>query len=286
MFVFLWFAVVLYFVARKPDGGHRWDLVIECIIWPFVAVALCNILSLRPRKKEFQQADKQSRVMSTNYPELYKALQGFARLCGMKRPPEMYVLPTSRAFMFTIPAKGGTIVASSRLLEELKPEEVQALVAHEMGHILAKHVRTELAIIYIRAANPVWKFILLPVTLMEWLMRGWLDAIDYSADRCAVLLTGGTPKLVNAAIVKGALAATSEPEISMQELDEFLTAPGNVETDQALLERQIRARQFIDHVPNLRDRIEALGEFLKTDQAQQAMEKLTQLSKTGGAAAT
>lgn len=283
MIVFVWFAAVLFFVARTSSGAPRWDLIVECLVWPPVAVVLCNMLSLRPRKKEFSPRDQQARVMSTNHPELYKLLQNFARLLGMKRQPEMYLLPDDRVFMFTMPARGGTIVATRGLMQALRPEEFQALIAHEMGHIAAKHVRMELAIIYITSANPVTKFILLPVSLMAWLMRGWQDVIDYSADRCAYLLTGGRTRLVNAAIVKQALAAAAEPEISMEELDEFLTAPGDIDADQKLLERQVRARRFIDGVPNLRDRIEALGEYPKTDQAQRAMEKLAQMAGVTGA---
>ncbi len=282
MVIFVWFAAVLFFVARTPSGTPRWDLIIECLVWPPVAVILCNMLSIRPRKKEFAGHDQQSRVMSTNHPDVYKTLQNFARLLGLKRVPEMYILPQDRAFMFTMPAKGGTIVTTRGLREKLRPEEFAALIAHEMGHIAARHVRMELALIFIRASNPVTKIILLPVTLMAWLMRGWLDAIDYSADRCAYLLTGCQAKLVNAAILKQALAAASEPEISLEELHEFLTAPGDVESDQKQLERQIRVRRFMDGVPNLRERVEALGEYPKTEQAQRAIEKLSHLVQAHG----
>ncbi len=277
MFFFLWLAAAVWFTLRTPSGGHRLDLVIECVLWPVIAVTLCNILALRPRKQEFKQADQHSRVMSTNHPELHKTLQNFARLCGMKRAPEMYVMPADRCYIFSIPAKGGTIVASRALVAKLRPEELQAVMAHEVGHILCRHIRTELALIYIRSSNPVWKFILLPVYLMDVLMRGWMDVIDYSADRCAMLLMGGSTKVVNAAIVKLALAIVTEADISMEELDEFLSAPSDAETEHKLLERQIRARKFIDEIPNLRDRIEALSEFAKTEQAQRALEKLSQL---------
>ncbi len=283
MIIFFWFAAVLFFVAKTPAGSPRLDLVVECILWPPIAVLLCNMLSVRPRKKEFQQADQHSRVMSTNHPDLYKMLQSFARLCGRRRTQEMYVLPSDRVFIFTIPAKGGTIVASRPLVERLHPDEVSAMLGHEMGHIIAGHVRMELALVYVRGCNPLVKFLLLPVTLMSWLMRGWLDVVDYSCDRCAYLLTGGSAKLVNAAIVKAALAGAPEAGISMKELDEFLTAPGDIEADQSLLERQIRARQFIDQVANLRDRIEALTEFTKTDQAHEVNERLAQIAKPGGA---
>lgn len=283
MIIFLWFAAVLFFVAKTSAGSPRIDLIIECILWPPIAVLLCNMLSVRPRKKEFQQADQQSRVMSTNHPELYKTLQTFARLTGRRRIQDMYVVPSDRVFIFTLPAKGGTIMASRALVERLKPEEVSVMLGHEMGHIIAGHVRMELALIYVRGCNPVVKLLLLPVTLMAWLMRGWLDVVDYSSDRCAYLLTGGSGKLVNAAIVKAALAGASEAGISMKELDEFLTAPGDIEADQSLLERQIRARRFIDQVPNLRDRIEALTEFTRTEQAQEALERLAQMAKPGGA---
>ncbi len=283
MFVYAWLAAVVFFVIKTPSGTPRWDLVAEALAWPFVSVLICNILSIRPRMREFKRRDQQSRVMSTNHPQWYKVLQEFQRLCGLKRPPDMFILPEDRAFIFTMPARGGTIVASRGLMEKLKPAEFTALIAHEMGHILARHTRMELAIVYIQGANPLWKLILLPVTIMAVLMRGWIDAIDYTADRCAYLLTGGQARLVNAAIVKQALAMTPDADITMEELDEFLTRPGDVEQDQRLLEQQIRVSRFIANVPNLRDRIEALGEFAKSEQAQQLLERLSQLRSSAPA---
>jgi Zn-dependent protease with chaperone function len=281
MVVFLWVAGLLYLLAKKPDGTPRWDLVIEALAWPVIAVLLANMLALRPRAKQFRQRDQHSRVMSTNYPEVFRALGEYARLCGLRKPPELFLLPEERCFMFTMPAKGGTIVASRALKERLRPEEFNALLAHEMGHILAHHVRMELAIVYIRGANPLLKFVLLPVTVMSVLMAGWLDAIDYSADRCAYLLTGGQARIINNAMIKMALAAEPQPELTMEELEEFLNAPGEIEADQVSLERQIRVRRFMDQVPNLRDRVEALSEFPKTPQCQAAMERLAQLLRPG-----
>ncbi|MCX7599539.1 MAG: M48 family metalloprotease, partial [Armatimonadetes bacterium] len=205
-----------------------------------------------------------------------------AQLAGLKRPPDMYILDSPRAFMFTLPLKGGTIVASRALKEAISRDEFNALVAHEMGHILARHVRTELALVYIAGANPIWKIVLAPVVVMSALMRGWPDAIDYSADRCAFLLTRGASRLVNAAIVKQACAAAGQDkEITMEELETFLSAPGDVAHDQKLLEMQVRVGRFFAQVPNLRDRIEALQEYPKTDQCKAAMEKLGQLLGMG-----
>ena len=284
-FAFLWLAAIVYMTVKNEAGLPRLDLVIEVLAWPVVAVALCNMLSARPKQKEFKRRDQQSRVMSTNYPEVHKALQEYAQLAGMRKPPEMYILDSPKAFMFTLPVKGGTIVASRPLKEALSPEEFNALVAHEMGHIIARHVRTELAIVYVTGANPLWKIVLAPVVLMSVLMRGWLDAIDYSADRCAYLLTRGASRLVNAAIVKQACAAAGEDkEITIEELETFLSTPGDMAHDQKLLEMQVRVGRFFSQVPNLRDRVEALQEYPKTDQAKAAMEKLAQLLGTGGAA--
>ncbi len=277
MVLFVWIAAMFFFFAKTAAGTPRYDLVAEALVYPAVAVFLCNILSTRPRMREFKRRGPQSKVQSTNYPELFRILGEFQKLCGRRRPFEMHIVDDENAYIFTLPHRGGTIVASTGLVRQLKTPELAALVAHEIGHILARHVRMELAIVYIRGANPIWKLVLLPVTLMSVLMRGWLDVIDYSADRCAVLLTGGNAGLVNVAIVKHALAMESEPEITMEELEAFLASPKTDEVDQTLLDRQIRARRFIDKVPNLRDRIEVLAEFPKSEQGQAAIAKVRRL---------
>jgi Zn-dependent protease with chaperone function len=278
IFVFAWLAIALYATVKTEAGTPRFDLAAESLAWPVVAVALCNILSTRPRQRDFKKRDQQSRVMSTNFPELYKVLQDYAKLAGMKRVPDMYLLDEERAFMFTMPVKGGTIVATRGLREAVTPDEFAALMAHEMGHIIARHVRTELAIVYVIGANVALKVALVPVLLMSLMMKGWLDAIDYSADRCAYLMTRGNLRLVNAAIVRQACAAAGKDcDVTMAELEKFLTTPGDLARDQSLLELQVRAGRFFNSVSNLRDRVEALQEFPKTQQALTAMDKLSQM---------
>jgi Zn-dependent protease with chaperone function len=285
LILFIWLALFAFIFFRLPNTKPRYDVVAEVLCWPLVAVALCNILSVRPRQKEFRRRDQQSRVMSTNYPDVFRALGDFARLAGMKKAPDMFILNEDRPFIFTMPAKGGTIVASRGLKDGLRPQEFLALVAHEMGHIIPRHVRTELAIVFIRGANVGFKAILVPVTIMSAGMGAWIDAVDYTADRCAFLMTGGNSKLVNAAIVKLALLASADQALTIEELDTYLSTPGDLARDQALMELQVRAGQFIGSVPNLRDRIEALMEYPKTEQAKLAMEKVCTMLRGPGAVA-
>jgi Zn-dependent protease with chaperone function len=289
--LFIWLAVVCIFAVKTENGAStRWDVVAEVLIWPVLAVAICNLLSVRGRQKEFKARDAQSRVMSSNYPDVFRALGEFAKLAGMKKAPEMFILNEDRPFIFTMPAKGGTIVTSRGLKDGLRPPEFLALVAHEMGHIIAKHVRTELAIIFIRGANIGFKVLLVPVTLMSTMMGAWLDAVDYTADRCAFLMTGGNSKLVNAAIVKLALLAASSGSkdvshgLTIEELEGYLSTPGDLARDQGLMELQVRAAQFISGVANLKDRIDSLKEYPSTAQAEVAMAKVAAMLRLPGAA--
>ncbi len=286
--LFIWAAVAAYFTVKTTNGLPRYDIALEVLCWPAIAVAICNILSVRGRQKEFKESDQKSRVMSSNYPDVFRALGEFAKLAGMKKAPDMFILEDEGAFIFSMPAKGGTIVASRGLKDGLRPPEFLALVAHEMGHIIGKHLRMELAIIFIRGANILYKVLLVPVTVMSAGMGAWVDAVDYTADRCAFLMTGGNSKLVNAAIVKLALLAAGGGSrdrgqgLSVDELDSYLSTPGDLARDQGLMELQVRAAQFISGVPNLKDRIDSLKEYPTTAQAKVAMEKVSAMVRLPG----
>lgn len=124
-------------------------------------------------------------------------------------PPELYIRqnPVPNAYTLAISGRTPFIVIHTSLVELLTPKELQAVIAHELGHLKCEHgVWLTLANIVAMGAASVLP--LVSSAIEESLLR-WLRAAELSCDRAALLvaqdsrvvisalmkLAGGTPKL-------------------------------------------------------------------------------------------
>ncbi|MBR0148127.1 MAG: M48 family metallopeptidase [Lachnospiraceae bacterium] len=128
------------------------------------------------------------KVSEKNYPEIYKKVQEFSMLLGMKRPPEVYVqqmngqLNAYTSWVFGKPyIQLNAEIVDVAYLEHKDPESVYFIMAHEFGHAYLHHVQLK----YI-----FWSFfanflpVIGPFVIMPLLSR----AREYSADRVAQAL--------------------------------------------------------------------------------------------------
>jgi len=258
----------------SPMHG-KWWIPLEVIAYPLLSILVVNWLAVRPRRQQFKETGMQARVMSKTYPRLKQMLTEQSKLLGMAEP-EMYVVDDDAPYIYSMPGKTGTIVASKPLLDALKEEETAAMIAREMGHLKSHHVRMDLAITYIRHANPLWKVLLFPVLIFALFLRGWSELAEFTADRVAVLITGRAA-VVNAALVKLGVAADTQAEIDSEDLEAYLESGDDISTDSEQMERHFKIGQFLGTKRGLRERIEQVGEYLKTDQGAAAMEKMAEM---------
>lgn len=129
------------------------------------------------------------RVTPRQYPRAHQLLVEVCATFDWPRTPEMYVSQTP---VFNAGAYGVDdpfIVLHSAALELLEDEELRALIAHEMGHVMSGHAlyHTIAAILFMvsLAALPILAGIaLLPVKLavLEWSRKS-----ELSADRAGML---------------------------------------------------------------------------------------------------
>lgn len=70
--------------------------------------------------------------------EVRQILAGLAREARLAHPPKLYAVPDPRPNAFTVGVEaGGAIAVSEGLVRVLPPRELQAVLAHEMSHLLA-----------------------------------------------------------------------------------------------------------------------------------------------------
>lgn len=265
------------FNEHRPGGPfyHKYHAPVVILLYPVLAILVVNWLAVRPRRQQFKETGMQSKVLSKTYPQLKQMLMEQSKMLGMSEP-DMYIVDDDMAYVYSMPGKGGTIVASKPLLDALKPEELAAMVGREMGHIKSHHVRMGLAVSYIRHANLIWKILLFPVLLFSWGLRGWVDLTELTADRVGLLVTGRAP-VVNAALVKSAVAADKQSEVDSEELEAYLEGGSDISTDSEQMERHFKIGQFLSSQKGLRERIEQVGEFPRMEQGTAALAKMEEI---------
>ncbi len=136
--------------------------------------------------------------------------------------PQMYVQqhPQPNAYTFAMRGKQPFLVLHTSLIDLLTPEEIQAVIAHELGHLKCEHgVYITLANIFVLAAGllPDWGTAIAQ-QLREQMLE-WIRCAEFSCDRAALLATQN-PKTVASVLMK--LAGGSPTLAPLLNIDAFL----------------------------------------------------------------
>ncbi len=160
-------------------------------------------------------------VSQKQLPDLHKLLIEACEILDLE-PPQLYVQqnPTPNAYTFAMKGKQPFVVLHTSLIEMLTPEEIQAVIAHELGHLKCEHgVYLTMANVLVLAANllPTWGTILAQ-SLQEQMLQ-WVRCAEFSCDRAA-LLAIQDPKVVMSVLMK--LAGGSPTLAPQLNLDAFI----------------------------------------------------------------
>jgi hypothetical protein len=103
-------------------------------------------------------------------------------------PPELYVRqnPVPNAYTLAIAGRKPFIVLHTALLELLTPAELQAVLAHELGHLKCDH-GLWLTVANVIASGAVSVLPVVSGAVEDALMR-WLRAAELTCDRAALLV--------------------------------------------------------------------------------------------------
>jgi Zn-dependent protease with chaperone function len=131
------------------------------------------------------------RVGPNQLPKIYDALQEAKRVLGLDIPVDLYVKqnPVPNAYTMAMQGKKPFIVVHSALIELMTPDELQAVIAHELGHLKCEHG------VWITAANIITNLAAqIPLTgplvaqSMQMSLMRWLQAAELSCDRASLLV--------------------------------------------------------------------------------------------------
>ncbi|CCH66782.1 Zn-dependent protease with chaperone function [Richelia intracellularis HH01] len=154
-------------------------------------------------------------------PQIYELLVSACKILDIQIP-RLYIRssPTPNAYTFAMRGKQPFIVVHTALIDMLTLEEIQAVIAHELGHLKCDHS------VYLTPVN----LLMLAVTsipnigeviaqVIQNQLLEWLRCAEFTCDRAA-LLVSQDPRVVMSALMK---LAGGSPYIAPQlNVDAFI----------------------------------------------------------------
>ncbi|PSN19790.1 peptidase M48 [filamentous cyanobacterium CCP5] len=160
------------------------------------------------------------RVSDRQLPQIYELLQEAAKILDLE-PPQVYVRqhPVPNAYTFAMRGRQPFMVIHTSLIELLTPPEIQAVIAHELGHLKCDHgVYLTLANILALAATQLPLGEVLVQNLQSQIME-WVRCAEFTCDRAA-LLVAQEPKVVASLLMK--LSGGSPSLVSQLNVEAFI----------------------------------------------------------------
>ena len=134
------------------------------------------------------------RLGEDQLPEIWAMQRRFAHTFDIAKCPSLYVTQFPVGNGTTIGANEPVTLISSGLARSFDSDELQAVLAHEMGHVLAEHVSLlttlKLVEMILSGALAATPFTGLPLRALYYALLEWSRAAELTADRASALGTG------------------------------------------------------------------------------------------------
>jgi Zn-dependent protease with chaperone function len=171
-------------------------------------------------------------------PTVWEAYVRCTTILDLETVPQLFVINNSSVNAMTIGAKTPIVVVNSSLVSSYRPNEVETVLAHEVGHVLSEHYYYTTALLmlkgFLEGALPRSLLLGLPVRAMYLALLEWSRAAELSSDRASALIRGDPlePCRVLMRLAGGALPGMS--------FDAFLAQATAYENEDDLFSRHSR----------------------------------------------
>ncbi|MTK53111.1 M48 family metallopeptidase [Paludibacter sp.] len=223
------------------------------------------------------------RLSEKQLPELYQKLPPICRKMGVEEP-EFYLEmnPAPNAYTF-----GDTrifLTITSGLVEYLDDDELEAVIAHECGHIVCRHVLYHTMANMLKAGADMFGLLGMFTTPVQLALYYWSRKSELSADRAAAIVSG-SPKPVVETMIR--LSGGPKSITEKVDIEEYAA---QAEAYDALQEKtwdkalQTYAVAFLDH-PFSSVRTREILKWCETEQFSILMNNIT-LQESGTVCST
>jgi Zn-dependent protease with chaperone function len=190
-------------------------------------------------------------------PDLHKLLLESCQILDIE-PPQLYIRqhPAPNAYTFAMRGKQPFVVLHTSLVDILTPEEIQAVIAHELGHLKCDHsVYLTPVNLLVLAAAIVPNIGTIVAQSIQTQLLAWIRCAEFTCDRAALLATQN-PKVVMSVLMK--LAGGSPTLAPQLNLDAFVAQARAYDdiskTELGEMVKVARTAQLSHPVPVLRAR--------------------------------
>lgn len=133
-------------------------------------------------------------------PEIYRLLPPVCDRLGIDEP-EFYLEMNPQPNAYTFGDTRISITVNSGLLQLLSPDEVSAVLAHECGHILCRHVLYHsMAQMLLNMGEGIFGLVAALATPIKLGLFYWIRRSELSADRAAAVVMGSAKPVVDVMI--------------------------------------------------------------------------------------
>jgi Zn-dependent protease with chaperone function len=152
------------------------------------------------------------KVSEKQFPALHASFrEAIACLGGMKPEPELFVKSDPRPNAYTLAVRGGApfVVVTSALVDGFSAAETQAVLGHELGHLVCEHSLWF-------SLGSIGSTLLPPLpgvgAAAERIQQEWRRAAEFSCDRAALLVAQDSA-VVNETLIKLASGSTAAVDV-------------------------------------------------------------------------
>jgi len=175
------------------------------------------------------------------YPVLFALLDNLCHKGGFNRPG-MVVTKDSFARSFTMGYKSPLIVLSQGLIEALDEEELETVIAHELGHIVRSDSMITWVMVFLRD-------LLFFTPVIFWIFKDFITEKEKAADDVVIRLTG-RPMAFAQALIK-VWRLSPKKFFDNVVLDNFMPHP-NLVGQSGVIEFRVK-RMLYEEPANLKD---------------------------------
>ncbi len=190
-------------------------------------------------------------------PHLYQLLLDACKVLDLE-PPQLYVRqhPVPNAYTFAMRGRQPFIVLHTSLIELLTPEEIKAVIGHELGHLKCEHgVYLTLANLIVLAAGQFSPIGGLMVQNLQQQLLEWLRCAEFTCDRAALLATQDSNVVISVLMKLAGGSPSLAPQLNIKAfLDQARAYDDISNTQLGELLRQAQTAQLSHPVPVLRAR--------------------------------
>ena len=131
------------------------------------------------------------RVGDNQIPTLWAAYRLSGHVLDLETLPDFYVTQTPEVNAMTIGAKNPVVLINSGLAGSYSDEEIQAVLGHELGHVLSEHYYYTTVLVLLRnflSTSIPGRLARLPIQALYMALLEWARAAELSSDRASALV--------------------------------------------------------------------------------------------------